>query len=142
MRRHHLLSTDGHLQKPKVYFGEGEYFLADSGNPVTTTIVPVYKGHVARQEVNNRLNMCFSYTKVVNENCIGTLKARFLSLREIRTQIKGGIVTQDMERLCDWVIDCAVLHNLLLIRDDCWDACGEEVDEGELDQGRQVAEGE
>uniref|UniRef100_M4B2B0 DDE Tnp4 domain-containing protein n=1 Tax=Hyaloperonospora arabidopsidis (strain Emoy2) TaxID=559515 RepID=M4B2B0_HYAAE len=129
-------------KNPRVNSGEAEYLLADSGYPITTTIVPVIKGQEARQEANIRFNMCVSHTRVVNENCIGTLKTRILSLREIRTQIKGEIVTQDMERLCDWVIDCAVLHNLLLIRDDCWDACDDEVDEGELDQGRQVAEGE
>lgn len=45
------------------------------------------------------------------EHCIGILKERFPSLKELRLRIHSS---QSNKLACDWFIVCCILHNIIL----------------------------
>ena len=51
------------------------------------------------------------------EHCIGMLKGRFQSLRRMRVRLAGA---KDANRIIDWVMACAIMHNMVLGMDQ-WD---------------------
>jgi hypothetical protein len=74
-------------------------------------------------------NQQVSRLRVLNEHCIGMLKARFQSPRELRVLIRGK---EDVDGVCRWFNACCVLHNILLesgFYDREWDGEEEGADE-------------
>lgn len=59
-----------------------------------------------------------SSARVINENCIGLLKNRWMSLKEIRTHIKKK---DDFLHVNNHVLACILLHNLGIALEDEWD---------------------
>ena len=66
-----------------------------------------------------RFNRRLSNTRVRVEHCIGILKARFQSLRELRIRVCNA---DDVQFCIKWLRCCCVLHNMLLSdeADDEW----------------------
>ncbi|OWZ15456.1 hypothetical protein PHMEG_00010886 [Phytophthora megakarya] len=94
----------------------------------------------AAQPDNACFNTIISSARVVNENCIGTLKNRWSSLYGVRTQIKAK---RDFESVNNYILLCVLLHNIALQiadpwteedRDDFSATEGESDDEDEDDQ--------
>ncbi|KAL3699612.1 hypothetical protein R1sor_017634 [Riccia sorocarpa] len=60
-------------------------------------------------------NKCIAHTRIVNEHCIGVLKARWHSLHELRCQLKQD---KDNKYAVNWISVCIYLHNYLNGKDD------------------------
>jgi hypothetical protein len=103
---------------PHDHFSPGEYLLADSAYGLTTTCIPAYKAPAANIPENKDFNFCLAKSRVRNEHCIGVLKSRWGSLREMRQQIRN---IQDMRHFVEWVASCCVLHNMLAQLGDAWE---------------------
>lgn len=102
---------------PANHFSPGEYLLADSAYAVSVNCVPAYKAPAADLPDNTSFNFYLARSRVRNEHCIGVLKGRWQSLRELRHQIQDD---DRMENLCRWVLACAVLHNIMAKINDRW----------------------
>ena len=103
---------------PESFFSPGEYLLADSAYALTKHCIPAFKSPAANRPENASFNHCIAKSRVRNEHCIGVLKGRWASLREMRQQIRND---KDMETLVSWVVACCVLHNMLASIRDTWD---------------------
>ncbi|CAH7686119.1 hypothetical protein PPACK8108_LOCUS20728 [Phakopsora pachyrhizi] len=77
------------------YFGPGEYLLADSAYASASTLVPAYRV----------------------SNCSTPAKTEF-NKREMRNQLR---TPKEIEYLTQWVLTCALLHNLLAKIGDKWE---------------------
>ena len=102
-------------------FNGDEYLLADSAYQPSRTIVPALK-KLPRRPLTNKetaFNKVVANLRVCNEHCIGILKAKFQSLRELRCRIHNQ---QDAARCVQWIRACAVLHNFVLAEptDETW----------------------
>ncbi|KAL3679715.1 hypothetical protein R1sor_022671 [Riccia sorocarpa] len=62
-------------------------------------------------------NTCIAHARVGNEHCIGILKARLHSLKEIRTQLRNA---RENAYVIRWIRCCIILHNFLIWRNDEW----------------------
>lgn len=95
------------------FFSEDEYLFADSAFVPTTRVVPVFK-KFPNQQLGRRetvFNSTVTRLRVCNEHCIGILKAKFQSLRELRSLVRNR---RDVIRCTMWIMACAVLHNFTL----------------------------
>lgn len=99
------------------FFLTGEYLLGDSAYALTGTVIPSYKCPAANIQRNAEFNYCVAKARVRNEHCIGILKGRWSSLRELRLQL---INKEDMQHIIDWSVCCAILHNMLADLGDQW----------------------
>lgn len=120
---------------PRAFFSGEQYLLADSAYTPSREIVPAYKkpfgGELAGD--NKKFNDAHCNLRVRIEHCIGILKARFQSLKEM------GVLIRDERTCCQLglrVRCCCILHNLLLKRgDDTYDLAEEDMHGEELDDG-------
>lgn len=103
---------------PHNHFSPGQYLLADSAYALTMTCIPAYKAPAANLPDNRDFNYCLARSRVRNEHCIGVLKSRWGSLREMRQQIR---TIQDLCHLIEWAAACCVLHNMLAQLGDSWE---------------------
>ncbi len=88
--------------------------LADSAFTTSSICVSAYKkkrGYASLSEDKELFNTLLAQARIRVEHCIGLLKNRFPSLRNIRILINGA---QTMERIIKRVRACIVLHNLLV----------------------------
>lgn len=99
--------------QPEKFFNGEEYLLADSAYTPSSYIVPAFKkpptGNLSQNEA--RFNNKLSNIRVRVEHCIGILKARFQSLKGLRTVISGE---KDVKLIVFWIRACCVLHNLFV----------------------------
>ena len=102
---------------PEDYFSPGEYLLADAAYAVSKTCIPPYKAPSSELPDNSAFNFHLACSRVRNEHCIGILKGRWQSMKELRHRLRTA---DNMENLCFWVISCCVLHNVLLQTGDKW----------------------
>ena len=130
----------GVYQRPRDYLQGGEFLLADSAYPLTEyTIVPFKRsakpGVKARLSPEKKLfNRTLSGLRVSVEHCIGRLKARFPSLRNLPHRIRSK---DDVGVCLRWIGSCVILHNLLIDLDDEMDARWtkpEDIEEDEEDE--------
>ncbi|POM62828.1 hypothetical protein PHPALM_27961 [Phytophthora palmivora] len=105
-----------------LYFSPGEYLQADSTYHADIRISSI-------GEDNIEFNTCLAHACVVNKHNIGVLKARRVSLRAIRVQIKKK---EDIDRILRRMAACVVLHNILRDLGDEWE---EEDTESSDDKG-------
>jgi hypothetical protein len=99
--------------KQKQYFNSFQYLLADSAYPPETFVVPTYKkpnGGTMSSE-NERFNLYHANTRIGIEHCIGMLKGRFQSLKELRYNLREE---KDMHMLILHIEACAIIHNLCI----------------------------
>jgi len=65
--------------------------------------------------VQEHFNDVVSRVRVLVENAIGILKAKFQSLKGLRTVVCSE---KDMKFIIDWITVCVILHNRTI--DDTW----------------------
>ncbi|KAL3691881.1 hypothetical protein R1sor_005532 [Riccia sorocarpa] len=97
-------------------FDNGQYLLGDSGYIPLDRLVCSYKrtgGDMDKVDFNTRI----AHARVGNEHCIGILKARWHSLKEIRTQLRNLAENVYVIR---WMRCYIILHNFLIWRRDEW----------------------
>lgn len=115
------MSTPLH-NHPNRFFTGKEYILGDSDYSPGVNLVPMFKrlpqSPLSRDE--ETFNDIASNARVRVEQAIGILKAKWASLRQLRHEIR---TKKDIERACDWILACMILHNMFI---------EEDVDEGEL----------
>lgn len=101
---------------PEKYFSSEDYLLADSAYTASTTIVPVYR-KIGKLEVEkSKFNVRHSSARVCVEHCIGILKSRFQSLKDLRMPVRDK---KDVARINAWIKTCCILNNFLIdINDD------------------------
>lgn len=130
-----------HYQDPTTFFSPGEFLLADSAYGVSRFCVPPFKSPAAKHPDNAAFNYYLAHSRVRNEHCIGVLKGRWQSLKELRNRLQND---EGMERICHWVFACCVLHNIMVHINERWTEEPEEritvgesnVDDQNMDLGR------
>ncbi|ETM48619.1 hypothetical protein L914_06852 [Phytophthora nicotianae] len=120
---------------PERYFSGDEYLIGDTGYALSIRLITPYKLPEAAKDKNAFYNKTISSARVINENCIGLLKNRWMSLKEIRTQIKKKA---DFCHVNNHIIACVLFHNLGLALADEWDE--DTADEEDDDEPRGTAE--
>jgi hypothetical protein len=105
-------------RQPADHFSPGQYLIADSAYALSSTCIPAYKVPAANDHFNSFFNTCLAKSRVRNEHCIGILKGRWGSLQQLRNQIRSA---REMVYLCEWVVACFILHNMLAQLGDAWD---------------------
>ena len=85
---------------------------------MSPTTIPSFKIPLANREDNTEFNYCVAVSRVRNEHCIGILKGRWASLKEVRIQLNKK---DDMQRIVNWFTACVVLHNFLVDLNDPWE---------------------
>ncbi|KAL3681456.1 hypothetical protein R1sor_024412 [Riccia sorocarpa] len=97
-------------------FDNGQYLLGDSGYIPLDRLVCSYK-RTGDDMDKVDFNTCIVHARVGNEHCIGILKARWHSLKEIRMQLRNPAENAHVIR---WIRCCFILHNFLIWRRDEW----------------------
>ncbi|KAL3685319.1 hypothetical protein R1sor_003341 [Riccia sorocarpa] len=97
-------------------FDRGQYLLGDSGYVPLERLVCSYKRTGGDMDKVS-FNTCIAHARVGNEHCIGILKARLHSLKEIRTQLRNA---RENAYVIRWIRCCIILHNFLIWRNDEW----------------------
>ncbi|ETL95420.1 hypothetical protein L917_06760 [Phytophthora nicotianae] len=123
------------VKHPERYFSGDEYLIGDTGYALSIRLITPYKLPEAAKDKNAFYNKTISSARVINENCIGLLKNRWMSLKEIRTQIKKKA---DFCHVNNHIIACVLFHNLGLALADEWDE--DTADEEDDDEPRGTAE--
>lgn len=95
------------------YFSGEEWIAGDSAYPQSTYVVTPFRSNSRIMEVDRQLrfNKRHSQYRVRVENCFGVLKGKFCSLKEIRIRLKNK---KSQYFLCNWILVCCILHNILL----------------------------
>ncbi|KAL3689071.1 hypothetical protein R1sor_015380 [Riccia sorocarpa] len=97
-------------------FDRGQYLLGDSGYVPLERLVCSYKRTGGDMDKVS-FNTCIAHAMVENEHYIGILKARWHSLKEIRTQLRNA---RENAYVIRWIRCCIILHNFLIWRNDEW----------------------
>ncbi|KAL3701350.1 hypothetical protein R1sor_019372 [Riccia sorocarpa] len=97
-------------------FDNSQYLLGDSGYIPLDRLVCSYK-RTGGDKDKVDFNTCIVYARVHNEHCIGIVKARWHSLKEIRTQLRNPAENAYVIR---WMRCCIILHKFLIWRRDEW----------------------
>jgi hypothetical protein len=92
-----------------------------------------YKSPDTNAAHNKLFNELFARARVIIENVNGLLKARWASLRGIRIQVKR---VKDLKAVCDHIIVCLILHNLMIDFDDEWE------DDIDIEEEQEDADGD
>jgi hypothetical protein len=130
---------ESHLCKdPDRFFSLREFLLADAGFALKHFMCTPYKRPLSLIPHHELFNKLFSSARVLIEHLNGILKARFSSLRGIRTQVKE---LKDFDKVNKWIVVCLILHNLMVeFNDEEWtnDEEEEEEDREEGEEEREV----
>ncbi|KAL3697089.1 hypothetical protein R1sor_011165 [Riccia sorocarpa] len=97
-------------------FDNGQYLIGDSGYVPLDRLMCSYKrtgGDMDKVDFNT----CIAHARVSNEHCTGILKARWQSLKKIRTQLRNP--GENAYVIC-WIRCYIILHNFLIWRRDEW----------------------
>ncbi|KAL3689469.1 hypothetical protein R1sor_015778 [Riccia sorocarpa] len=97
-------------------FDNGQYLLGDNEYIPLDRLVCSYK-RTGDDMDKVDFNTCIAHARVGNEHCIGILKARWQSLKEIRTQLRNFAENAYVIR---WMRCCIILHNFLIWRRGEW----------------------
>lgn len=102
--------------RPNEYFDQDQYILGDSGYMNVPRMVSSFKRTDSKPD-KEAFNMCIAKCHITNELCIGVLKFRWHSLKEMRSQLK---TKKDFEWTMRWINMCARLHNYVIDMNDEW----------------------
>lgn len=107
----------GPYKRPNWHFSGNEYIIGDSAYPLSPTCVTPYKSNSrAMTQVQRRsFNKKLSKYRVRVEHCIGEIKARFSSLKNIPLKIRRDA---DIDFCTAWVNAAAMVHNFAQDNDD------------------------
>lgn len=89
------------------------HILGDAAYPCRQFLITPYKDHGHLSDEQTTFNTRLSATRVLIENAFGVLKQRFRQLKEIEFF--------SVERMCQLIMSCCVLHNLCIDADDFFD---------------------
>jgi hypothetical protein len=117
-------------RNPEKYFSRDQYLLADAGYAGKWFICVPYKSPEGDLPHNKLFNELFSRARVSIEHVNGILKGRFSSLKGIRIQVKK---VEHFKDVCEHIIVCLILHNLLIDFNDEWEEEEEAEDEEDSD---------
>jgi len=125
------------------YLSVGEFLLADAGYALREFVLTPYRLPTASLPHNQMFNEVQSSARVPIEHTNGVVKARFQSLKGIRTQIKNK---KELKMVCDHIVVCLILHNLLIDFRDEWELDDdaeedEDIDEEEIRQRTDATNG-
>jgi hypothetical protein len=99
---------------PDRYFDSQEYLLGDSAYQLTKTVMTPFRAN-SRGSGSTAAGINYNRTlgkyRVRVENCIGQLKERFNSLKELKINI---IDNNSLKFLNKWVLVCTIIHNLVI----------------------------
>ena len=93
------------------FFSSHEHGLGDSAFAAYRRVVPPIKMPAAAASGNHAFNNALSTLRIIVEHCIGLLKGRFQSLKELRIRV---LKKEDLVKCCEHIISCIVLHNMLI----------------------------
>ncbi|XP_065356325.1 uncharacterized protein LOC135950720 [Calliphora vicina] len=123
--RHMVLGYPGSVHDARIYnncelsvnskkFLTGaEWLVGDSAYKLTGTVVTPFRANSSELNLKERTNFnkTLSRYRIRIEHCFGLMKERFNSLKELKIQIKNK---SSVKHACDWILVCAILHNILL----------------------------
>lgn len=133
-----VFDTSDICRHPEKYFSEGEFLLADAGYAGKWFICVPYKSPDTDQAHNMLFNELFSSGRTIIEHVNGIWKGRWTSLKGIRTQVK---TERDLKKICQQIIVCLILHNLMIDFDDDWEE-DIDIEEEEEEEGEGEGDGE
>lgn len=112
-----IFKTTGVYLTPDVYFNDLEYIIGDSAYPLSPTIVTPYKTNTrfVDEQHRRRFNKLLSKYRVRVEHCIGDIKKRWPSLKNLPVRIRSE---EDVAFCSKWVTVAAMLHNFAKAHDD------------------------
>ena len=117
------------------YFSGGQFIITDAGYALSEIVCTPYRQPYASRPENELFNHLFSSARTCIERVNGILKGRWASLRGIRTQLNSD---KDYQHICEHILVCLILHNLMIdLREDEWeegDEDEEEEDDNEHDE--------
>jgi len=102
---------------PSLYLNPNEYLIGDSGYAASKHMLTPFRNPAAEIPENALFNLEFSKARVIVEHTIGVLKARWSSLRGIRTQVKKQ---DDFSEILKQLVVTFILHNICIGRNDDW----------------------
>ncbi|CAM6125032.1 unnamed protein product [Calypogeia fissa] len=117
--------------RTSILFDADQYILGDSGYQCMPHLVSAFKRADTNSEKEN-FNTCVAKCRVTNEHCIGVLKSRWHSLKEIRIQLNAR---KDSVWMVRWITLCAKLHNYVISENDDWTAADLAADVGHQADG-------
>lgn len=95
------------------YFASQQWIAADSAYSLSGTVITPYRNNSRFMTPAKRksFNLRHSKYRVRAEHCIGLLKERFGSLKELRIRIQN----EKSHIMCSkWITVCCIIHNILL----------------------------
>ncbi|KAH9138253.1 hypothetical protein LEN26_005375 [Aphanomyces euteiches] len=98
------------FKNPTNYFSKGQYQFGDSGFGMSLYMLVPYRLPYSNEVDNAMFNTHLVSSRAVSEHGNGILKGRWQSLRGIPLRIRKP---RDVATVCDWIIGCCVLHNLV-----------------------------
>jgi hypothetical protein len=113
------------------YLSVGEFLLADAGYALREVVLTPYRLPTAALPHNRMFNEVQSSARMPIEHTNGVLKGRFQSLKGIRTQIKNK---KELKMVCDHIVVCLILHNLLIDFRDEWELDDDAEEEEDIDE--------
>ena len=100
------------------FFLPDEHLIADAGYALSNCCIIPYKLPDSLIPHNALFNQMFSSARVTIEHVNGILKARWMSLKNLRIQVKKE---EDLQVVNHWVRCCCILHNMMLKLSDTWE---------------------
>ncbi|ETL36391.1 hypothetical protein L916_11620, partial [Phytophthora nicotianae] len=104
--------------RPYDFFSPREFLRGDTGYALSNYLITPYKRPASDHPDNKVFNEVVSSARVLNENCVGLWKNRWMSLKGIRTQLK---TVSEFKFVNNHIPACVLLHNIGLDRSDEWD---------------------
>ena len=115
---HRVFKTTDIFKHPDAYFTDGQYLLGDKAYMETQEMIIPYIGDVRKQIDNARFNKLLSSIRIDIEHTFGMLKGRWASLTGLRLVFRNE---EHYKYICQWIVACCVLHNILLDMTDDWE---------------------
>lgn len=98
---------------PERYFSSQQYVLGDSAYKLSPTVITPFRINargVGATPAGKKFNRTLGKYRVRIENTIGLVKERFSSLKELKVPV---IDSASSKLVCDWILVCCVLHNII-----------------------------
>ncbi|XP_034486475.1 protein ANTAGONIST OF LIKE HETEROCHROMATIN PROTEIN 1-like [Drosophila innubila] len=96
----------------ETYLSGEQWVAGDSAYPPSSFLVTPFPNDSQKMSPNKlRFNHRHSQYRARVQNCFELLKEKFSSLKEIRLRLKDK---KSAKFLCEWILVCCVLHNILL----------------------------
>ena len=110
-------------RRKEQFFNPGQFVIADAGYSLSSICCTPYRNPDSQVPINRFFNERFSSARVTIEHVNGVLKARWMSLRSLRSQVKS---IKDLSFLNQWILTCIILYNMSIMLDDRWEEVRED----------------